>query len=139
MIIWDKGSAGLGVGFKPAYEVILEFANGSTQYQRMDGQNLIRQSRLHSSKKEHGAQKPAELLIDLLEVICPANGIVVDAFMGAGSTMVACARTGRRGIGIELDPGYFQIAVDRIQKELDQRDGQGPLMRQARLIAPESP
>ena len=135
MIIWDKGNAGLGVGFKPAYEVILEFANGSTEYQRMDGQNILRASRLQAGQKEHGAQKPVELLLALLEVVCPANGVVVDAFMGSGSTLVACARSGRGGIGIELDPGYFAIAVNRIQTEIDARNSTGPLMRaQERLI-----
>jgi len=54
---------------------------------------------------------------------------VLDPFMGSGTTGVACIRTGRKFIGIELDPGYFQIAVDRIQKELDQREGTGPLMK----------
>jgi len=54
---------------------------------------------------------------------------ILDPFMGSGTTGVACIRTGRKFIGIELDPGYFQIAVDRIQKELDQREGTGPLMK----------
>jgi len=39
--------------------------------------------------------------------------------MGSGTTGVACIRTGRRFVGIELDEQYFQIAVDRIKSELD--------------------
>ena len=64
----------------------------------------------------------------------PATSIL-DCCMGSGTTGVACVRTGRRFCGIEIDPGYFQIAVKRIQAELDARDSTGPLMRaQERLI-----
>ena len=44
---------------------------------------------------------------------------ILDPYMGSGTTGVACARTKRNFIGIEIDPGYFEIAMDRIQKELD--------------------
>jgi site-specific DNA-methyltransferase (adenine-specific) len=45
---------------------------------------------------------------------------VLDPFMGSGTTGIACIRTGRKFIGIEIDPGYFQIACDRIRRELQQ-------------------
>ena len=48
---------------------------------------------------------------------------VLDPFMGSGTTGVACVRTGRRFIGVELDVGYFAIAVRRIEEALRQRDG----------------
>jgi DNA modification methylase len=41
--------------------------------------------------------------------------------MGSGTTGIACIRTGRKFIGIEIDPGYFQIACDRIRRELQQQ------------------
>jgi DNA modification methylase len=44
---------------------------------------------------------------------------VLDPFMGSGTTGVACVRTGRKFIGVEKDPKYFQIACDRIQAEYD--------------------
>ena len=63
------------------------------------------------------------------------DDLVLDCFLGGGTTGVACVRTGRKFIGIEIDPGYFQIAVKRIQDELDARNSTGPLMRaQERLI-----
>jgi DNA modification methylase len=46
------------------------------------------------------------------------SGVVCDPYMGSGTTGVACIRTGRRFIGIEIDPTYWQIAVDRCKKEI---------------------
>jgi site-specific DNA-methyltransferase (adenine-specific) len=48
--------------------------------------------------------------------------VVLDNCMGSGTTGVACANTGRRFIGIELDPGYFQIAQNRIEGALNDGD-----------------
>ena len=84
----------------------------------------------------HPTQKPIALMRWCIEQskIDPGDTIL-DPFMGSGTTGVACVRTGRKFIGIELDPGYFQIAVDRIRRELDLRTGTGPLMKaQAKLI-----
>jgi len=50
------------------------------------------------------------------------KGTVVDPFMGSGTTGVACAKMGRRFIGIELDPGYFEIACKRIEEAYRQPD-----------------
>jgi site-specific DNA-methyltransferase (adenine-specific) len=82
---------------------------------------------------DHPSQKPIRLIVKLVE---DSQGYaILDPFMGSGTTGVACVRTGRRFIGIEISPEYFQIAVKRIQAELDQREGTGPLMKaQGRLI-----
>ena len=64
----------------------------------------------------HPTQKPIALLIWCLELVCGDS--VLDPFMGSGTTGVACVRLGRRFIGIELEPKYFEIAKRRIQDEL---------------------
>ena len=48
--------------------------------------------------------------------------MICDPFMGSGTTLVACAKLGRKGIGIELDPDYFDIAVERVRKAYEQPD-----------------
>ena len=48
------------------------------------------------------------------------GNVILDPFMGSGTTGVACARLGRQFVGIELEEGYFEIAVKRIDKELSQ-------------------
>ena len=66
----------------------------------------------------HPTQKPVALLSDLVETYTNAGDTVLDFTFGSGSTGVACANTGRKFIGIELDLGYFNIALDRIEKAL---------------------
>lgn len=114
MLVWDKGSAGLGSGFKPAHEIILEFTNGVTQYNARTGQNVIRVPRVHGTEKEHGAQKPIRLIEQLIDVVSCPGDTILDPFTGSGTTGVACVRTGRKFIGIEKEPKYFEIAKRRI-------------------------
>jgi site-specific DNA-methyltransferase (adenine-specific) len=63
--------------------------------------------------KEHIAQKPEELMSDILGVTA-AGAVVLDPFMGSGSTGAACVKLGRGFIGCEIDPAYFAIAQRRI-------------------------
>ena len=63
----------------------------------------------------HPTQKPVSLLADLVETYTNEGEAVLDFTMGSGSTGVACANTGRKFIGIELDLNYFNIALDRIE------------------------
>lgn len=67
----------------------------------------------------HPTQKPLALIGELL---LPEFDLILDPFMGSGTTGVACAKLGRKFIGIEIDPGYFDIACRRIQKAYDQPD-----------------
>ena len=63
--------------------------------------------------KEHIAQKPEALMADIL-AITAVGAVVLDPFMGSGSTGLACLTLGRAFIGCEIDPGYFAIAQRRI-------------------------
>ena len=64
----------------------------------------------------HPTQKPIELMAWCLDKAkVPSVATVLDPFMGSGTTGVACLQTGRRFIGIEIDPGYFDIACRRIE------------------------
>lgn len=65
----------------------------------------------------HPTQKPVALLEDLIKTYTNENDVVLDNCMGSGSTGVACKRTNRRFIGIELDDNYFEIAKKRIEEE----------------------
>lgn len=68
--------------------------------------------------KHHSAQKPLSLMTWCLKWLVP--GTVVDPFTGSGTTGVACIRTGRRFIGIEISQAYCDIAVRRMERELAQ-------------------
>ena len=70
---------------------------------------------------EHPTQKPVIVMAWTLEQLkVPIGATVLDPFMGSGTTAIACIRTGRKFIGIEIDQGYFKIACDRIRRELQQ-------------------
>ena len=65
--------------------------------------------------KHHPTQKPIALMEWCLGFL-PDAQTILDPFMGSGTTLVACQRLGRQGIGIELDPDYWEIACKRVQE-----------------------
>ena len=70
----------------------------------------------------HPTTKPTRLMAELVSLFSDASQTILDPFMGSGTTGVACAKLGRRFIGIEIDPGYFDIACRRIDEAYRQRD-----------------
>ena len=72
----------------------------------------------------HPTQKPILLLEDLIKTFSNEGDLVVDLTMGSGSTGVACINTGRNFVGIELDKQYFEIAQERINKAITQKQGE---------------
>lgn len=67
----------------------------------------------------HPTVKPNALMRWLVRLVCPQGGIVLDPFMGSGSTGVACIQEGMRFFGIDMDEHYCEIANTRISKEAD--------------------
>lgn len=115
MIVWDKGSAGLGVGFRATHELIAHLRKGKGPFHSRAGSNVVRHRRVVGKGKEHPTQKPVELMVDLLRVVTPPGGLIVDPFCGSGSTGVAALQEGRRFIGIERDAGFVQVARARLE------------------------
>lgn len=76
-------------------------------------------------KRSHPTEKPLALMEWCVSFI--KGEVILDPFMGSGTTGVACIKTGRKFIGIELDQGYFEIAKKRIQDELAKH----PLLQEA--------
>ncbi len=69
----------------------------------------------------HPTQKPIAIMTPFVALI-EQNETVLDPFMGSGTTGVACVKLGRKFIGIEIDPGYFDIAVKRVEEAYRQPD-----------------
>ncbi len=78
-------------------------------------------AQLASEGKQHPTQKPVSLMQWCLSFL-PDAETILDPFMGSGTTLVACAKMGRKGIGIELDPDYFEIACKRVEEAYAQPD-----------------
>lgn len=83
--------------------------------------------------KSHPTQKPVDLMEWCLQFF--AVGTVLDPFMGSGTTGVACVKQGRPFIGIEIDPDYFDVAVERIR---DAYSPQGGLFATHQPLFPEA-
>ncbi len=115
MLVWDKQQMGMGLPWRNQHELICFGMRRSAKRLTGGYGNVLRCGR--SGNNYHPTEKPAELVSSLLSNCI--EGTILDPFMGSGTTGVACIRTGRRFIGIELDPGYFDIAVQRCKRELD--------------------
>jgi len=72
--------------------------------------------------KQHPTVKPLPLIKKYINICSNYQQTILDPFMGSGSTLVACAKMGRKGIGIELDEEYFDIACKRVEDAYKQSD-----------------
>lgn len=117
VLIWDKGPASgmgdLGFPWKGSWEEI--YVGGQGWAGRRD-EGVIHNCFVVTRKsmgRSHPNEKPVSLLSKL---VCKSPGsTVLDPFMGSGTTGVACANLGRKFIGIEIEPKYFDIACERIE------------------------
>lgn len=121
MVVWDKMDMALGNGFRNQHELIIHAAKGTPRVYDRGVPNVIRCKRI-SSSDNHPTEKPINLLSTLAEVVTESGQTILDPFMGSGSVGIAAASIGRRFIGIEIDPGYFEIACRRIRDIYAQGD-----------------
>lgn len=123
LICWDKKS-GPGSFYSFAHELIV-FGTYLPKTKGGVGTNVWREAAFNSGarstngEKVHPTQKPVELIVKMIEDSTEPGAVVLDTFMGSGTTAVACLRTGRHYIGFELDEKYHAIATQRIEDTLD--------------------
>ena len=110
--IWDKKTGVASeyeriyeIGGKNAYKVFRFYLINSTVAAKFTGDEYY----------DHKSQKPIRLMCALVDYMTVAGQRVVDPFMGSGTTGVACMNLGRKFIGIEIEPKYFDIACERIE------------------------
>jgi len=113
MIVWDKGSMGLGAGFRLQHELVLHASRGVPSIQNRATPNILAHKRVKSDK--HPSPKPVPLLVDLLTVVLPLGGVVLDPFMGAGSTLLGAIALGGRAIGIESVEEHCETAASLLE------------------------
>ena len=116
MIVWDKGAMGLGNGFRNQHELVCHASKGVPIVHNKSTGNVLASKRDRPDDIGHPSPKPVGLMARLIEVACPPGGLVVDPFMGSGSTLLAARSVGRRCIGIEKSVDYCQIAVKRLEQ-----------------------
>ena len=74
----------------------------------------------HEAETDHFSEKPVALMQWCIEYLPADCAMILDPFMGSGTTGVACAKMGRKFIGIEIEPKYFDIACRRIEEAYKQ-------------------
>jgi len=117
-LIWDKKTSINGYSWRHQHELII-FAEmpKSKPIPTGDG-DILRYSAVKVDSREHPAEKPIDLNKTLIEKSSQENDIILDPFLGSGTTAVAALNLNRKFIGIEIDPIYCQIALKRIEKEI---------------------
>ena len=117
LLVWDKRKC---YALSLLYECLRIYINvKKAEMQKIliicGTKNILRIPNILGSKK-HPTEKPVELLKVLIENSSNEGDIVMDCFMGSGSTGVACLETNRGFIGIEIDKKYYDIAMERIKE-----------------------
>ena len=110
--VWDKIT-----GAACQYDFIYE-RNGQKRQRVFRGHRInstVSASFAGEKFSGHKAQKPLNVIRDLISLATGPGDTILDPFMGSGTTGVACVQTGRNFIGIEIDEGDFEIAKKRIE------------------------
>ena len=115
MIIWDKGGGGIGdlkKTFSTDYEISLVYhRNNYLKGMRIGSVWEIGKDKAVDYK--HPTQKPVELAVVAINHTSIKNNIILDLFLGSGSTLIACEKTNRKCYGMELDPHYCDVIIKR--------------------------
>lgn len=134
LCVWTKNCGGMGSLYRSQHELIFVYKNGSdethvnnvqlgrfgrnrTNVWAYDGANSFsRKSEEGNLLACHPTVKPVALVMDAILDASDRGSIVLDAFLGSGTTIIAAEKTGRVGYGIELDPKYVDTAIRRWQR-----------------------
>jgi len=130
IIVWVKSNPGQGSFYRSAHEFICVFKHGDGPHQNnvelgkhgrnrsnvwtYAGVNTFRAGRLDELAL-HPTVKPVALVTDAIRDCSRRGDVILDPFLGSGTTVLAAERVGRRAFGIELDPTYVDVAVRRWQ------------------------
>ena len=132
LIVWAKTNAGMGSLYRSQHELLPLFKKGKGDH--LNNIDLGRKGRWRSNLwvypgassigsdarqglRDHPTVKPTTLLEDALLDVTARGDIVIDPFLGSGSMLIAAERTGRRCRGVEIDPLYVDVIIQRYQAE----------------------
>lgn len=120
-VIWDKRNPGVGWRFRRQHEMIMVSHRAGDRMNWNDDERVLPNilSYFPPQKRVHPNEKPVDLVKTFLAAITNAGQVIVDPFMGSGTTLVAAKAVGVRAIGIELEEKFCEVAVERLrQREL---------------------
>ena len=130
--IWDKGRGSLGSLYRSAYEMVFcwklgrgrsrnnvalgRYGRNRENLWRYPGVGTFRHSDEGDLLQLHVTPKPVRMIADAILDVTARSDIVIDAFLGSGTTIIAAERVGRRCFGIEIDPDFADIIIRRWQR-----------------------
>lgn len=138
LCVWTKSNAGMGSLYRSQHELVFVFRNGKAPHRnnvelgkhgrhRSNVWNYPNPTLFGRSGEEgkllslHPTVKPVALIADAIMDSTARGDIVLDPFLGSGTTVLAAERTGRRCFGIEIDPAYVDVVVRRWQSHTRQQ------------------
>jgi DNA modification methylase len=128
LCIWNKSNAGMGSLYRSKHELVFVFKVGTAPHfnavelgrhgrNRTNVWDYTSVNSLVGSRQEdltlHPTVKPTALVADAIQDVTRRGELVLDTFLGSGTTLIAAERTGRRFRGLDIDPAYVDVAVDR--------------------------
>ena len=129
--VWSKSNAGMGSLYRSAHEFVLVFKVGTAPHvnnvalgrhgrHRTNVWDYVSQNALNGTAKSklalHPTVKPVALVADAIRDCSNRNAVILDPFGGAGTTLVAAERTGRRARLIEISPKFVDATIERWQR-----------------------
>lgn len=125
ILVWEKPLSIINRNrFSQNVEFIIRIYDYGTALNRIDINHLYNRvqkvSQVKNFEKVHPTQKPLELIQGFILLSSKENDVILDAFVGGGTTPVACVKTKRKFIGFELNDEYFAIAEKRIKEAQQQ-------------------
>jgi DNA modification methylase len=119
LLIWDKVAAPPNRWYQQTCEFVVFLKKGKA-YRIANPSTKSLQSLFQRDESDHPTEKPVELCRLYIENSTAPGELVLDPFAGSGTTGVAALQSGRRFVGCELDPKWFEVACDRLRRALDQ-------------------
>ncbi len=127
MCVWDKGTGGMGSLYRSQHELVFVFKKGKashvnnvmlgkygrnrTNVWKYPSANMSKEGR--QALKGHPTPKPIAMFMDMIKDVTNMGDIVLEPFLGSGTTLLAAEKTGRSAYCIELDPLYVDLAIRR--------------------------
>lgn len=128
LCVWNKTNAGMGAFYRSQHELVFVFKVGTGRHINnfglggrgryrsnvwvYPGVNTFKRGRM-AELEAHPTVKPLAMVVDALKDCSRRSGVVLDPFLGSGTTLLAAEKTGRLGRGIEFDPHYVDVAIRR--------------------------
>ena len=128
LCIWNKSNAGMGSLYRSKHELIFVYRVGQAPHfnavelgkhgrNRTNVWDYASVNTVAGSRREdlklHPTVKPTALVADAIQDVTRRGDLVLDIFCGSGTTLIGAERTGRRFRGVEIDPAYVDVAIDR--------------------------